>query len=163
VGGGLSLHSCALAIEQGLPLILPSLFRYPEDYLPMLELYRDGLRRAGREDCIRVALPSHCWVAKTSQLARERWRPRLEHYVQHAKGVREGLGRATDFDALLRGPAICGSPAEVVDRIGQINELMGLDNHILLMDAGGMPYAELRQSLELMGAQVLPHFNQREP
>jgi alkanesulfonate monooxygenase SsuD/methylene tetrahydromethanopterin reductase-like flavin-dependent oxidoreductase (luciferase family) len=161
VGGGLSSQSCALAIDQRLPLILPSLFRYPEDYLPMLGLYREGLGRAGREDCIRVGLPSHCWVAKTSQLAKERWRPRLEHYVLNAKGVREGLGRATDFDALLQGPAICGSPAEVVDRLSKINELLGLSNHILLMDAGGMPHAELKESLELMGDQVLPHFNER--
>lgn len=159
VGGGLSAQSCALAVDNSLPLILPSLFRHPEDYLPMVELYRDGLRRAGREACIRVGLPSHCWVAKTSQLAKERFRPRLEHYVHHAKGVREGLGRATDFDNLLRGPAICGSPAEVVDRLGQINELLDLDNHILLMDAGGVPHAELSESLELMGSEVLPQFS----
>ena len=111
VGGGLSEHSCALAVDQRLPLILPSLFRYPEDYLPMLDSYREGLLRAGFESCIRVALPSHCWVAKTRQLARERWQPRLTHYVDQAKGVREGLGRATDFDSLLCGPAICGRPS----------------------------------------------------
>ena len=32
IGGGLHAESCALAVDNALPLILPSLFRHPEDY-----------------------------------------------------------------------------------------------------------------------------------
>jgi alkanesulfonate monooxygenase SsuD/methylene tetrahydromethanopterin reductase-like flavin-dependent oxidoreductase (luciferase family) len=157
IGGGLSVESTDLAVAFGLPLILPSLFRYPEDYLPMVERYRDGMRRAGREHEIRVALPSHCWVDKTSQAARARFRPHLEQYVAFARQLRDGFGRPLDFEGLIRGPAICGSPAEVVDRISEINELLGLDFHLLKMDAGGVPFGVLQTSLELVGSDVLPH------
>jgi alkanesulfonate monooxygenase SsuD/methylene tetrahydromethanopterin reductase-like flavin-dependent oxidoreductase (luciferase family) len=157
IGGGLSVESTDLAISRGLPLILPSLFRYPEDYQPMIDRYREGMRRAGRAEQIRVALPSHCWVARTSQEARARFRPHLEQYVAFARALRDGFGRPLDFEGLIRGPAICGSPAEVVDRISEINEQLGLDHHLLKMDAGGVPFEQLRASLELMGSDVLPH------
>ena len=158
IGGGLSPQSTDLAIARGLPLILPSLFRYPQDYLPMIDRYRDGMHRAGRADRIRVALPSHCWVDTTSQRARARYRPHLEQYVTYARQLRDGFGRPLDFDTLIAGPAICGSPAEVVDRIGTINEQLGLDHHLLKMDAGGVPFTTLRTNLDLMGQHVLPHF-----
>jgi alkanesulfonate monooxygenase SsuD/methylene tetrahydromethanopterin reductase-like flavin-dependent oxidoreductase (luciferase family) len=157
IGGGLNVESIDLAVSRGLPLILPSLFRYPEDYRPMIDRYRDGMRRSGRADQIRVALPSHCWVGRTSQEARARFRPHLEQYVAFARHLRDGFGRPLDFDGLIQGPAICGSPAEVVDRISAINEGLGLDHHVLKMDAGGVPFDVLRTSLELMGSDVLPH------
>jgi alkanesulfonate monooxygenase SsuD/methylene tetrahydromethanopterin reductase-like flavin-dependent oxidoreductase (luciferase family) len=158
IGGGLSVESTDLAVSRGLPLILPSLFRYPEDYLPMIDRYRDGMRRAGRADRIRVALPSHFWVERTSQEARQRFRPYLERYVAFARQLRDGFGRPLDFEGLIGGPAICGSPAEVVDRISAINERLGLDVHLLKMDAGGVPFTALRRCMELAGSEVLPHF-----
>ncbi len=156
IGGGLSPGSSDLAIEYALPLILPSLFRYPEDYLPILERYRDAMTMRGRADKIRVGLPSYCWVARDSQAAKRNWQPRMETYVRYAKNWRGGYGRALDFQSLLEGPAICGSPAEVVDRLARVNELLELDCHILLMDSGGVPFPELRDALELMGNEVLP-------
>jgi len=95
-------------------------------------------------------------VARTSQDARRVFRPRLETYVRFAQGLRDGVGRPLDFDSLLEGPAICGSPAEVIDRIGMVNEMMGLDSHVLMMDLGGVPLDELADALDLMGREVLP-------
>jgi alkanesulfonate monooxygenase SsuD/methylene tetrahydromethanopterin reductase-like flavin-dependent oxidoreductase (luciferase family) len=162
IGGGLSAESVDMAASFGLPLILPSLFRYPEDYLPMIDRYRERMRQSGRADQIRVALPSHCWVDKTSRAARARFRPHLEQYVAFARRLRDGFGRPLDFDGLIGGPAICGSPAEVVDRISQINERLGLDCHLLKMDAGGVPFDDLRACLELTGSDVLPHLVARQ-
>jgi alkanesulfonate monooxygenase SsuD/methylene tetrahydromethanopterin reductase-like flavin-dependent oxidoreductase (luciferase family) len=158
IGGGLHVESCNLAIERGLPLMLPSLFRHPEDYLPLVNQYRAGMAAAGRSDQARVAMPSYCWVAKNSQDARRTWQPRLQQYVSFAQGLRDGHGRPLDFDSLLAGPAICGSPAEVGDRIAAINETMDLDGHILMMDLGGAPLEELRDAISLMGSEVLPAF-----
>lgn len=158
IGGGLHLESCNLAIERGLPLMLPSLFRHPEDYLPLVNQYRAGMTAAGRGDRARVAMPSYCWVAKKSQDARRTWQPRLQQYVTFAQTLRDGHGRPLDFDSLLAGPAICGSPSEVVDRIAAINETMGLDDHILMMDLGGVPLDELRDAIGLMASEVLPSF-----
>lgn len=161
IGGGLHAESCALAVDNGLPLFLPSLFRHPEDYLPLVDQYRAGMGAAGRAHRSRLALPSYCWVARNSQDARRVFRPRLETYVRFAQGLRDGVGRPLDFDSLLAGPAICGSPAEVIDRIGAVNDMMNLDSHVLLMDLGGVPLDELTDALELMGREVLPALRAR--
>jgi hypothetical protein len=51
---------------------------------------------------------------------------------------------------------MCGSPAEITERMGQIGEALHLDQQILMFDMGGMPDAELFSAIELAGAEVLP-------
>ena len=156
IGGGLSTVSCDLAAELGLPLILPSLFRYPQDYLPVIERYRDRMRAAPHGRPPVISFPSYCHVAPTSQDARRRWRPFLHQYVQFAADFRGSFGRPLDYDGLLTGPAICGSPAEVVERNTEVNELLGLDSHLLMLDLGGLPASLLFEVIDLLGADVLP-------
>jgi alkanesulfonate monooxygenase SsuD/methylene tetrahydromethanopterin reductase-like flavin-dependent oxidoreductase (luciferase family) len=156
VGGGLSTISCDLAADLGLPLTLPSLFRYPEDYLPIVDRYRERMVRNGFSDRIGVSFPSYVHVARTSQEARARWRPYLESYVRFATEHRGSFGRPLDFEGLLLGPAICGSPAEVVDRIAAINATLGLSVHYLMPDLGGLPAPVLEEVIALLGGEVLP-------
>jgi alkanesulfonate monooxygenase SsuD/methylene tetrahydromethanopterin reductase-like flavin-dependent oxidoreductase (luciferase family) len=156
VGGGLSTISCDLAADLGLPLILPSLFRYPEDYLPIVERYRARAAANGFGDRAAVGYPSYVHVARTSQEARDRWRPYLDSYARFAVSSRGSFGRPLDYEGMLAGPAICGSPAEVADRIAAINETLGLQMHYLMLDLGGLPAALLSEVLDLVGGEVLP-------
>jgi alkanesulfonate monooxygenase SsuD/methylene tetrahydromethanopterin reductase-like flavin-dependent oxidoreductase (luciferase family) len=156
VGGGLSTVSCDLAADLGLPLTLPSLFRYPEDYLPIVERYRERMTAKGWADRIAVSYPSYVHVAKTSQEARARWRPYLESYVRFAVGCRGSFGRPLEYEGILEGSAICGSPAEVADRIASTNALLGLKVHYLMADLGGLPAALLHEVIDLIGSEVLP-------
>jgi alkanesulfonate monooxygenase SsuD/methylene tetrahydromethanopterin reductase-like flavin-dependent oxidoreductase (luciferase family) len=158
VGGGLSPISCDLAADLGLPLTLPSLFRYPQDYLPIVERYRERMATNGMADRISVSYPSYVHVARTSQEARARWRPYLTNYVRFAVSCRGGFGRPMDYDGILEGSAICGSPAEVADRIATINAMLGIDIHYLMPDLGGLPACLLREVLELLGSEVFPRF-----
>lgn len=159
IGGGLSNTSAELAAALGLPLFLPSLFRWPEDYLDVVERYRQRFVEAGHGETIRLGFPSYVHVAATSQEARRRWRPHLEHYRDFALTIRSAFGRETDFDSLLQGPAICGSPAEVVERVGEIDELLGLDRHLFLLDAGAVPDDVLADEMELLASEVLPNLS----
>lgn len=156
IGGGLSHTSADLAADLGLPLFLPSLFRWPEDYLEIVDRYRNRFVEAGHASGVRIGFPSYLHVAATSQEARRRWRPHLDHYRDFALTIRSAFGRETDFESLLQGPAICGSPAEVVERIHAINELLGLDRHLFLLDAGGVPDEVLAEEMELLATEVLP-------
>jgi alkanesulfonate monooxygenase SsuD/methylene tetrahydromethanopterin reductase-like flavin-dependent oxidoreductase (luciferase family) len=159
VGGGLSTISCDLAAELGLPLALPSLFRFPEDYLPIVDRYRAGMAARGWSDRASVSYPSYVHVARTSQEARARWRPHLEAYGRFAVECRGSYGRPMDYESLLRGPAICGSPAEVIDRIAEINQQLGLAVHYLMLDAGGLPPDQVRDVIDLLGSDVLPRLS----
>jgi alkanesulfonate monooxygenase SsuD/methylene tetrahydromethanopterin reductase-like flavin-dependent oxidoreductase (luciferase family) len=157
IGGGLSTVSCDLAADLGLPLALPSLFRYPEDYLPIVERYRVRMADNGFADRAQVTLSSYVHVARSSATARERWRPYLENYVAFASDFRGSFGRPLDYEGLLGGSAICGSPAEVVDRVNDINAQLALARHYFLVDLGGLPRALLFEVLDLLASDVLPH------
>ncbi len=154
VGGGLSHVSADLAADLGLPLMLPSLFRWPVDFVEVADHYRARSRSNGFEP--RVGFPTYLHVAKTSQEAKARWRPYLEHYSEFAMEIRGSFGRPTDFDSLLAGPAACGSPAEVADRIGQINETLSLDRQQFLVDAGGLPWPVVEEVVTLLATEALP-------
>lgn len=163
VGGGLSNVSCDLAAELGLPLILPSMFRYPEDYLPIADRYRQRMEERGHAERTFLSYPSYVHVARTSQEARRRWRPYLETYVHFASDFRHSFGRPLDYEGVLAGPAICGSPAEVAERIVEVNELLGLDSHYLMIDLGGLPADLVFEVLDLLGAEVLPLLDDGTP
>ena len=64
IGGGLSNVSCDLAVDLGLPLTLPSLFRYPEDYLPIVERYRERMAATGQAAKAELSYPSYVHVAR---------------------------------------------------------------------------------------------------
>lgn len=156
VGGGLSTVSADLAADLGLPFLLPSLFRWPVDYADIVAHYRQRSVDLGTNATARVGFPSYLHVAATSQEAKRRWRPHFEHYVDFARGTRGSFGRPVDFDSLLTGPAICGSPAEVLERIHEINETLGLDRQLFLMDSGALPEPLLAEAIDLMATDVLP-------
>ncbi len=161
VGGGLSTVSADLAADIGLPLMLPSLFRWPADFRDIADHYRDRCRANGFTP--RVGFPTYLHVAKTSQEAKARWQPHLEHYTQFASSIRGSFGRPTDYESLLQGPAVCGSPAEVADRIGQINETLSLDRQQFLVDSGGLPWPVVAEVIELLGTEVLPQVTSPSP
>jgi alkanesulfonate monooxygenase SsuD/methylene tetrahydromethanopterin reductase-like flavin-dependent oxidoreductase (luciferase family) len=154
VGGGLSTISADLAADLGLRFMLPSLFRWPDDYLEIVDRYRSRAAANGFESQLQIGFPTYVHVAPTSQEARRRWQPYLENYRDFAMSLRGSFGRPTDYESLLRGPAIVGSPAEVTDRIGEIDFMLDLDRHLFLVDIGGLPEPLVAESMALL-AQAL--------
>jgi len=145
IGSG-SAVSADLAVELGLPLMLPSTLRDPVSYRDVVGRYRD----AGG---VRVALPSHVFVAESR--ARERWRPHLASYAEFANPWR-GDGRGVDVDRLMDGAAVCGDPDEVADRLNGLAKHLGLDAHLVVVDVGGLAQGEVLATIELFGAEVIP-------
>ena len=60
---------------------------------------------------------------------------------------------------LLEVAPFCGSPQELVDRIGRARELLGLTRIMLSIDMGGMPQDVILEEIELTGQEVIPHIN----
>jgi alkanesulfonate monooxygenase SsuD/methylene tetrahydromethanopterin reductase-like flavin-dependent oxidoreductase (luciferase family) len=62
-----------------------------------------------------------------------------------------------DYEWLLtNGPAIAGSPGEVVERLHKLSDMLGAETHLLYLDMGGMPAGELFDMVELIGSEVIP-------
>ncbi|WP_261554527.1 LLM class flavin-dependent oxidoreductase [Frankia tisae] len=157
VSGGAKPDSVHLAVDLGLPMVMGTVARSPEANAPMFTLYRELWAEHGRPpEAARTGAASHVFVAETSQQARAQWREYLANYFRDAT-VPGGASRpAFDFDALIAGQAICGSPAEVVDRIGRMHELWDHDLHLLTIDLGGIPARTVARAMELVGSEVIP-------
>ena len=73
----------------------------------------------------RIGCCAHAWVAPDEATARREWEPRYRAYVEWvnelfrvSSGLTDGQGLgAFDFEERLRTIAICGTPAQAVDRI----------------------------------------------
>jgi alkanesulfonate monooxygenase SsuD/methylene tetrahydromethanopterin reductase-like flavin-dependent oxidoreductase (luciferase family) len=171
IGGGSSFDSIDLAARLGLALMLPSVLGPPEAFVLHVERYRERFVPGPAGGAPRVGACSHVHVARDGRAARARWEPYHMGYIRWVllelmpwgglnigpSGLRPPPPTAApDFETLCRGPSICGSPAEVADRIGAIRERLGVDLHIAMFDHGGIPEPELQDALELYGKEVLP-------
>ena len=166
IGAGTSPESIELAARLGLWLMLPTVFGTPELFRPMVDLYIRRWEEHGRDPADRrIGCCAHAWVAPDEATARREWEPRYRAYVEWvnelfrvSSGLPDGQGLGTfDFEERLRTIAICGTPAQAVDRIRSISEVLSLDTFLLMFDMGGMPLPDVLRTIELVGAEVLPH------
>ena len=162
IGGGGSAETAELAARLGLPIALPSAFSDPKRFLPIVEDYRERFASYGHKHAPQVAAFWHGNVGRDSQAVKERWRPRYETYMNwFSDQVRsQNPGWAAhkfDYDWLLsEGPALAGSPQEVIDRLSLFSEMLKADVNLIYLDMGGMPGSELNDMIGLMGTDVIP-------
>lgn len=142
--------------------MLPTVFGTPEAFVPVVDHYLACWQTAGRDRAdARIGCVSHCHVASTSQEARAVWEPRYTTYMTWVvEFIAKGMGITSlppfDFDTTVKRLALCGSPAEVQHRMGELRELLHLDTHLVMFDMGGIPEPELRRTITMFGTEVLP-------
>ncbi len=166
-GVGASPDSIDLAARLGLWLMLPTVFGTIDMFRRSVDHYDERWEHYGHDPAAkRIGCCTHTFVHTDSAKARTIWEPRYGAYIEWVNelqrtssgGRNTGLG-TFDFDALVASTAMCGSPAEIVDRMGQIREALRLDTQILMFDMGGMPDNELFSTIELVGAEVIPRLS----
>ena len=105
----------------------------------------------------KFGVASHCYVAPSSQQARDDFFPYYAHYL-HAVGrgrfhvTREGYEQLASRD----GGLFVGSPRELVDKILYEHELLGQQRFLAQLDVGGLPYPQVARAIELLATQVAP-------
>jgi alkanesulfonate monooxygenase SsuD/methylene tetrahydromethanopterin reductase-like flavin-dependent oxidoreductase (luciferase family) len=165
IGGGASESTLELAARLGLDLMLPSAFGDPGIFAPTAERYRELFAAAGHRRTPRIGACWHVNVDATSQRARARWEPRYRAYFEMFSTILHRVNpdppkfakKPFDFEFLTtKGPAIVGSPEEVVDRLGTVTKTLQADVNLVYLDMGGQPTAEFTAMVELLGSEVLP-------
>ena len=167
VGGGTSPESGEYAARMGLPLMLPGVFAPPRFFLPLVERYREAWEEYGHppQSC-QVGTIAHTFMASSSQEAFNVSGPRFKVYMEWVRDLLRlstpALGdliRETDLKEMTtRGPTVCGSREEVLDKISTYRDSLGLDVYLLMCDLGGMPARELTEALSTFGSEILPEF-----
>ena len=158
VGG--TPQSIVRAATLGLPLALAIIGGAPERFVPMVELYRESARRAGRDpSTLPVSINSHGFIADDSRRAADdAWPPYLD--VMGRIGRERGWPAPTrqrfDAERSPRGALLVGDPQEVIDKILFEHSLFGNDRFLMQMSVGTMPHEKVMRSIELFGTVVAP-------
>jgi alkanesulfonate monooxygenase SsuD/methylene tetrahydromethanopterin reductase-like flavin-dependent oxidoreductase (luciferase family) len=162
LGVGGTAESAQRAGNLGLPLILANIMQPPAKFKGQIADYRRRHAEGGHDvRACRVAVATHVHVAKDSQTALDEFYPYYGAYFrEHAP--RAGLAADTPRDvyearASAAGPIFVGSPQQIVDKLMLERELFGgLDRFLAQVDLGGLPYAKVAGTIELLASEVLP-------
>jgi probable LLM family oxidoreductase len=143
----------------GLPMALAIIGGAPERFAPVVDLYRDTARQAGRDPAtLPVSINSHVFVADDSQEASDVFYPPYAEVMTRI-GRERGWPPLTrqQFEAgrTLRGALAVGSPQQVIDKILFQHEIFG-HQRFLAQVSGVVPHARMMRHIELLGTEVAP-------
>ena len=157
VGG--TPQSVIRAAKLGLPMALAIIGGVPERFAPVVDLYRDTARQAGRDPAtLPVSINSHVFVADDSQEAADVFFPAYAEVMTRI-GRERGWPPLTrqQFDAgrTLHGALAVGSPQQVIEKILFQHEVFG-HQRFLAQVSGVVPHARMMRHIELLGTEVAP-------
>jgi len=144
-----------------LPVTVAILGSAPENFVPLVKLYRDSAKKAGHDETkLQLAMNCHTHIAETSQQASDEFWPTYEKLMTKI-GKERGWGRLTreQFEYMRgpKGPLLVGSPEEVVEKIIYQHGLFGHTRFLAQTIAGpDLTEDQLMRSIELFGTKVAP-------
>ena len=168
LGAGGNPETMLRAADLGLPVILANISQPPANFAGQIAAYRQRHAERGHEAATRkVAIATHAHVAKDSQTALNEFYPHYSAYFrEHAP--RANLAGEVSRDvyekrASATGPIFVGSPQQIIDKLMYERELFAHDRFLAQVDIGGLPYAKVAQTIELLATRVLPAIRRPAP
>jgi probable LLM family oxidoreductase len=158
VGG--TPESVVRAGTLGLPLAVAIIGGLPEQFGPLVQLYREAAKRAGHDPAkLPISINSHGYVSDTAEQAADEAFPPFAEAMTRI-GRERGWPPTTraQFDAArtLRGATFVGSPNEVIEKILFQHEIFRHDRFLIQFSVGALPHKGLMRSIELFGTKVAP-------
>lgn len=158
VGVGGTPPSAARAGHLGLPMNV-AILAGPARFAPFAAIHRQAAAAAGHGD-VPIAISSHGHLADDAGAARD------EHYALYAPLMRRGLRNRFpgmevtreqyDHETGPRGAMFVGDAREAIEKIRWERSLFGHQRLLLQLDWGGLPYAKVARSIEILGTEVAP-------
>ena len=144
----------------GLPMALAIIGGLPEQFVSLVDLYRETGERSGHNsDNLAVSINSHAFVADTSQEAGDTFYANYAS-VMNRIGQERGWSGVTrgQFEAgrSPRGHLLVGSPQQVIEKILFQYELFGHQRFLAQMSVGSMAHKPMMRAIELLGTEVAP-------
>lgn len=158
VGG--TVESVIRAAYEGTPLALAIIGGLPEQFAPLLNLYRESAQEMGHDlNQLPISINSHGYIADTAQQARDESFPSVQAAMNKIGRERgwAGLTRAQfDEACTLRGAYFVGSPEQIIEKILYQYDLFHHQRLMIQFSVGTMPHAQIMHAIELFGTQVAP-------
>jgi probable LLM family oxidoreductase len=148
------------AAQLKLPLALAIIGGAPEQFVPLIDLYREAGERAGhRVSDLRVGINSHAFIADDSQHAADTFFPSYAEAmtrIGRERGWPPTTRRHFDASRSPRGALLVGDPQEVTDKILYEHELFRHDRFLAQFTVGSVAHDKVMRSIELLGTKVAP-------
>jgi alkanesulfonate monooxygenase SsuD/methylene tetrahydromethanopterin reductase-like flavin-dependent oxidoreductase (luciferase family) len=121
-----------------------------------------------REEAFRVARDPFNWYLAETLKAFLGWAgegtelPKgYEWYIDLAKHRSADAAATRNFDYLYEGGMIlCGTPDDLIETI-ETFEAVGMTQMLMAKSIGGIPHEDVLRSIDLIGREVIPHFEQK--
>ncbi len=161
LGAGGNPETMLHAADLGVPMILANISQPPANFAGQIAAYHQRHAEKGHDAGTRkVAIATHAHVAKDSQTALDEFYPHYSAYfrahVPRANFTGAVSREVYDQRAAATGPIFVGSPQQIVDKLMYERVLFGHDRFLAQVDIGGLPYAKVARSIELLATHVLP-------
>ena len=161
VGG--TPNSVARAAYFALPLMIAIIGGRPQQFAPLVELYRATAEKMNHDlSKLPVGISSHGFIAADSQDALDTAFP--AHAAAMSRiGKERGWPPTTraqfDAGASAQGAYFMGSPQQVIDKILMQHEWFSHQRFGLQLSVGTLPHAKVMKAIELFGTVVKPAVN----
>jgi probable LLM family oxidoreductase len=158
VGG--TPNSVARAAYYALPLMLAIIGGRPQQFQPLVELYRATGEKMNHDPSgMPVGISSHGFIAEDSQDAMDTAFPAHQAAMSRI-GKERGWPPTTreqfEAGASPAGAYFMGSPQQVIDKILMQHEWFRHDRFGLQLSVGTLPHDRVMKAIELLGTVVKP-------
>jgi hypothetical protein len=142
-----------------------------------LQSYRKAWQEAGHAGNGDVFLRLPVYVGETERGAREEpYESIMYYFARQANLTRSAVGRdgtgsaerrleraerlqSLSYEQILHTKVVFGTAVELIDRLSQLREELGLEGIVAELDAGGLiPAERVQRSLRLLTQEVMPAF-----
>jgi probable LLM family oxidoreductase len=158
VGG--TPESVIRAATLGLPLAIAIIGGMPEQFAPLVALYRESAERAGHDPSqLDVSINSHGFIADDSAQAADDYFPSFQMMMNKIGRERGWTGITREqFEGsrTLRGSDFVGSPDEVIEKILFQHKIFSHQRFLIQLGIGTLPHAKMMRAVELLGTKVAP-------
>jgi probable LLM family oxidoreductase len=158
VGGTPS--SVIRAAKLNLPLALAIIGGMPNQFAPLIQLYRDTAFKAGHAaDQLQVGINTHVFIGDDSQKAADDFYPTYAAVmtkIGKERGWPPSNRQHYEASRSSKGALMVGSPQQVIDKILYEYELFKNTRFLAQMSVGTLPHDKMMRSIELFGTIVAP-------
>jgi alkanesulfonate monooxygenase SsuD/methylene tetrahydromethanopterin reductase-like flavin-dependent oxidoreductase (luciferase family) len=158
VGG--TPESVVRAATLGLPLAVAIIGGMPEQFAPLIELYRAAAAEAGHDpDALPVSINSHGFIADGDKHAADIMYPAYSVLMGRIGKERGWSGMTRqhfDWSTTQRGANFVGAPQAIIDKILWQHEIFGHQRFLLQLAVGSVEHAATMRAIELYGDVVAP-------
>ena len=158
VGG--TPESVMRAANLGLPLAIAIIGGLPEQFAPLVALYRRTARQAGHDPAnLSVSINSHGFIADDSQQAIDEAFPVFKQTMDkigRERGWPPMSRQQFDASCTMQGANFIGNPDDMIEKILFQHELFQHNRFSLQLSVGTMPHEKVMHAIELLGTKVAP-------